>query len=346
MTLRLTYGPWGETLAELCQAARDAEAAGAEVVWFPEMHRSATVAAAAAAQATSTAGIGTAVALAFVRSPMITALEALDIDELAGGRLRLGLGSGVQRLNEDWHNATWGKPVAHLRETVAIVRRFIATAGCGEPLTIEGDWEHIRVRGYRRPVYQLRDAIPVYLAGMGPAMTRLAGEVGDGFISHELCSPPFLEQRILPQLADGLRAAGRSRDALDVVVSACCAIDDDTAQARRWAAGTVAFYASVRTYAGFFGFHGFAAEQQRVIERFHTVASTDEIRAAVPESMVDALTLAGPPGEVAGRLAAYDGLATAIKLTPPTHGLAPEETRRAQARIIEMISGLSGAVAA
>lgn len=343
--MRLTYGPWGETLAEMCQAARDAEAAGAEVVWFPEMHRSATVAAAAAAQATSTAGIGTAVALAFVRSPMITALEALDIDELAGGRLRLGLGSGVQRLNEDWHNATWGKPVGHLRETVTIVREFIATAGCGEPLTIEGEWERVDIRGYQRPFHQLRDAIPVYLAGMGPAMTRLAGEIGDGFISHELCSPRFLEQRILPNLADGLRTAGRSRDALDVVVSACCAIDDDPGQARRWAAGTVAFYASVRTYASFFGFHGFAAEQQQVIERFRGAASAAEIRAAVSESMVDMLTLAGPPDEVARRLAAYDGLATAIKLTPPTHGLPPEETRQAQARIIEMISGLSGVAA-
>ena len=63
------------------------------------------------------------------------------------------------------------------------------------------------------------------------------------------------------------------------------------------------------------------------------------------ESMVDTLTLAGPPDEVARRLAAYDGLATAIKLTPPTHGLSPEETRQAQARIIEMISGLSGVAA-
>ena len=62
--------------------------------------------------------------------------------------------------------------------------------------------------------------------------------------------------------------------------------------------------------------------------------------------MVDALTIAGTPGQVKDRLAAYEGLATAVKLTPPTHGLAPEETRQAQARIIEMISDLAGTAAA
>ena len=279
--MRLTYGPWGETLAEMCQAARDAEAAGAEVVWFPEMHRSATVAAAAAAQATSTAGIGTAVALAFVRSPMITALEALDIDELAGGRLRPGTRLGRPTAERGLAQRNLGQAGrSSPRDGDHRPRSSSPPPGCGEPLTIEGEWERVDIRGYQRPFHQLRDAIPVYLAGMGPAMTRLAGEIGDGFISHELCSPRFLEQRILPNLADGLRTAGRSRDALDVVVSACCAIDDDPGQARRWAAGTVAFYASVRTYASFFGFHGFAAEQQQVIERFRGAASAAEIRAA------------------------------------------------------------------
>lgn len=346
MTLRVTYGPWGETLEEMRQASRAAEAAGAEVVWFPEMHRSATVTAATVAQATTTVGIGTSIALAFVRSPMITALEALDIDEIAGGRLLLGLGSGVQRLNEDWHNARWGKPVAHLRETVRIIRHVITNAGQGEPMIIDGDWEHLCVRGYRRPFPQARSEIPVYLAGMGPAMTRLAAEIGDGYITHELCSPRYLSERLLPRVAEGLAAGGRQRASLDVVVSACCAIDDDPARARRWAAGLVGFYASVRTYADFFGFHGFAAQQQAVIDRFRGGARADEVGDAVPDEMVDALTLAGTPGDVRRRLAAYDGLATTVKLTPPTHGLEPAETRQAQARIIEMIPELAGAAAA
>lgn len=345
MTLRVSYGPWGETLDEVREAARAAEAAGAEVVWFPEMHRSATVTAATVAQATSSVGIGTAIALAFTRSPMITALEALDIDEIAGGRLRLGLGSGVRRLNEDWHNARWGRPVAHLRETVRIIRHVVANAGTGEPMVIDGEYEHLRVRGYRRPFRQARQQIPVYLAGMGPAMTRLAGEAGDGFITHELCSPEFLAQMLAPRLAEGLAAAGRQRADLDVVVSACCAIDEDAAQARRWAAGLVGFYASVRSYADFFGFHGFAAQQRAAVGLLRDGASSDEIGETVTDDMVDALTITGTPARVRARLAAYDGLATSVKLTPPAHGLAPEETRQAQARILEMLPELCGAVA-
>lgn len=101
MGLKITYAPWGESLAELVDAAQRAEKAGAEVVWVPELHRSATVSAAAMAAGTSTIGIGTAIALAFTRSPLITALEALDIDEMSNGRFILGLGSGVERLNQD-----------------------------------------------------------------------------------------------------------------------------------------------------------------------------------------------------------------------------------------------------
>src|SRR5690606_42141887 len=78
--MRITFAPWGETLAELADAARRAEAAGAEVIWLQELHRSASISAAALIQATSTAQVGTAIQLAFTRSPMVTALEAMDLD--------------------------------------------------------------------------------------------------------------------------------------------------------------------------------------------------------------------------------------------------------------------------
>jgi probable F420-dependent oxidoreductase len=343
MTLRITYGPWGETMAELVAAGRDAEAAGAQVLWLPELHRSATVSAAALAAGTSTASIGTAIALAFTRSPMVTALEALDIDELADGRFILGLGTGVQRLNEDWHNARFGKPAPHLRETVRNLRAFWELAGTGSTIDLDGDHEPMRIRGYQRPFPQRRPTIPIYLAAMGPIMTRLAGEIGDGWISHELISPAYLEQRILPDLITGIERGGRERGDLDVVVSALCAIDSDGARARRWAAGTVGFYASVRTYADFFDFHGVAAEQQAVIEAFRAGTGADFLGDVVPDHMVDAVTLAGTAAEVRDRLVAYEGLADTVKLTPPTHGLDPADTRAAQRQIIDMIASLTGA---
>lgn len=341
MGLRITYGPWGESLAELHQAAKDAEAAGAEIVWFPEMYRSAMVTAATAAQVTHTVGIGTAIALAFTRSPMTTALEALDIDEVSGGRFHLGLGSGVQRLNEAWHNVDWARPVVQLSETVDIIRAVAAKARTGEPIQVGGEREHVDIRGYRRPFHQVRDSFPIYLAGVGPAMTRLAGRTGDGFISHELCSPDWTRERILPNLQAGLTDSGRDVQSLDIVVSACCSLSDDRAEARRWSAGLVGFYASVRTYADFFAFHGFEADQAEVRAAFTAGTSADELGGHVSDRMVDALTLSGTVDDVRSRLREYDGVVTTVKLTPPTHGLSTEESRDAQRRLIDLIASLT-----
>lgn len=340
--IELTYQPWGETLAEQDDAARRAEQAGATVLWTPEMHRSATISAASMAQATTTAGVGTAIALAFTRSPMITALEALDLDELAGGRFVLGLGSGVQRLNEQWHNAQWGKPVAHIRETVRNIRTFWETCTTGETIDLDGDYEPMHIRGYERPFPVLRTDIPIYLAAMGPVMTRTAGEIADGWISHELCSPRYLSERILPDLTAGLDSSGRSRSALKIVVSACCSIADERRTAVTRISGLVGFYASVRTYADFFAFHGLAEEQDAVVAAFRSGRGADHLGDAVSDRMVDTLTLTGTRDEVRQRLAEYDGIADAVKLSPPTHGLPADETRAAQDQIIDMIAELNG----
>lgn len=343
MTLRLTYGPWGETLAELTQAARAAEEAGAEVVWVPEMHRSATISAAALATATQRARVGTAISLAFTRSPMVTALEAMDLDEISGGRFVLGLGTGVQRLNEDWHNVRWGRPVKHLRETVECIRTFWTQCTTGEPIQVDGEFEHLKIRGYQRPFPVLRTDIPIYLGTMGPAMTRLAAEIGDGWISHELCSPAWLRERVTPELTAGLGRADRARQDLDVVVSAACSVDRDPAIARRRNAGLVGFYASVRTYADFFDFHGLADEQAAVVNSFRSGKAADNLASDVTDQAVDALTLAGDRDQVASKIAEFDGLADTVKLTPPTHGISAQETRVAQKEIIAMIAELTGA---
>ncbi|HEX9695228.1 MAG TPA: LLM class flavin-dependent oxidoreductase [Actinomycetota bacterium] len=335
--MRLSYGPWGESLGEAVAAAIAAEHAGFDRVWFAELHRSAFVSAAAAAAATSRIGVGTGIALAFVRSPMTTALEAMDVDELSGGRFALGLGSGVQRLNEDWHNARFGKAVGHTRETVAIIRRFIAESHRGELIEFEGEHERMKLRGYQRPFPPQREQIPISLAAVGDAMTRLAGEIGDGWLGHELGSPRYLASAILPNLQAGLSRAGRDRRSIDVVASACCAIDDDGPQAKRWMAGLVAFYATVRTYEAFFAFHGFAAEAAAVRERFRAGDEAGMVD-AVPDAMVDAFALAGTPDHVRAKLKEYDGVADGIKLSPPTHLVAAEVTRHCQSMILEHLS--------
>lgn len=355
--MRITFAPWGETLAELADAAKRAEQAGAEVVWVPELHRSAAVSAAAIAQATTTAQVGTAIQLAFTRSPMITALEALDLDELAEGRFILGLGTGVQRLNEDWHNARWGKPVPHMREVVRNVRHFIANATAGEEMALEGEYEPMRIRGYERPYPVRRSEIPIYMAAMGPAMTRLAARIADGWISHELCSPSYLAERILPEIDAGIAqvneklAAGdgsapqRQRSDVELIVSACCSVDNDPQAAVDRVRGHVGFYASVRTYADFFSFHGLGEAQQRVIDAFRAGTGAEQLAEVVTPDMVDAVTLNGDRDRVIEQIGAYEGLADGVKLSAPTHGLTPAQIRIAQDEVIGLIATIKGGTA-
>lgn len=335
--MRVGYAPWGETITELGDAAAAAEQAGFAEVWVSELHRSAFVPAAAIAARTSKIKVGTAIALAFVRSPMTTALASLDLDEVSDGRFMLGLGSGVQRLNVDWHNASFGKAAPHLRESVEIIRRVMAESHLGKPINFDGQWERIALRGYERPFPPVRPTIPIYIAAVADIMTRLAGEIGDGWVGHELGSPAYLTQKLLPNLEQGVAKGGRKRSDLDVVASACCVIDDDSRQAKRWAAGLVAFYASVRTYEDFFDFHGFLDEARRIQERFRNGDEQGMVDAC-PDEMVDALTLSGTPDEVRARLAAYDGIADAMKLSPPTHFVPAEVTRQSQQRILEVLS--------
>ena len=119
----------GDSLGDLAEQARAAEAAGIDCVWAVELFRSSLTQAMWLASSTETIGVGTGIAWGFTRSPMILALSALDIDEASGGRFRLGLGAGVKRLNETWHGVEYGRPAPHLRETVEAVRLIIESAG-------------------------------------------------------------------------------------------------------------------------------------------------------------------------------------------------------------------------
>lgn len=335
--MKLGYGPWGATLDEYVAAGKAAEDAGFESLWSAELHRSAFVPTTALATATSTADIGTGIALAFVRSEFSTALTALDLDDLSDGRLRLGLGTGVKRLVEDWHGAQFGSPAAHLRETVALIRKFVAEMHLGERMTSSGEHHDIDVRGYERPFPPRRTEIPIYVAALGPVMLRTAGEIADGWLAHELGSPAYLRDVMLPKLEEGLKRAGRDRQDLVVMPSACCVPHDDAKQAKRWAAGLIAFYASVRTYTDFFAYHGFKDEATEVQQRFRAGDEQGMID-AVPDEMVDTFTLAGTPDDVRKRLADYEGLADVVKVTPPTHLVPEEATRTAQENILEMFS--------
>lgn len=328
---------WGETLAESIEVAQLADASGIDSVWTSESQRSPFVPLSGAAQVTSRVGLGVGIALAFVRSALTTTITALDLDEISNGRLTLGLGSGVSRLNEAWHGATFGKPVPHLREVVAAIRAIEQMIATGEVARLSGEYLNLDLAGYSRPYRPVRGSIPLYLAGVGQLMLRLAGEVADGWLGHELNSERYIEGPVMSGLERGLRQSGRQREAFTVAPSLVCAISDSPAEAQEMASGTVAFYASVRSFAPLFEWHGFGAEAEGIRRAFRG-GDHEGWRAQVSKSMVQTFAAAGTRSQVQERLRSYAQWADLVKVSAPPHAVTPEVTRAQMREVMAAIS--------
>src|SRR5436189_4865569 len=158
---------------DLAKAARLAEEAGFESVWATEFYdRSATVALAAMAQATNEIELGSAIAYAFGRTPVVLAAEARDLDELSGGRLTLGLGTGTRRMQQDWHGLDGEHPASRMEELVALVRALWRLDE--GPVEHEGRFYRVSVKPTAPAQPPLRRNLPIYMAGVNPRMVEAA----------------------------------------------------------------------------------------------------------------------------------------------------------------------------
>ncbi len=322
----------GDGMDEIADLAIRAEDAGFRRLWAPELYRSATIPLAAAVAATDRIEVGTGIALAFTRSPMVLALEALDLDEFSGGRFVLGLGAGVRRLNESWHAAAYRPAVARMRELVAAVRELIAALAERRDARAPGRHYDIHVRGLRRPGPPRRAAIPVWLAAVRPRMTALAGEIADGFLDHPVTSPEWMAERIRPALQEAADRAGRPRP--EFGGGAITAVsDEDPDAARRAAALSVGFYATVKSYEELFAEHGFA-DRLPPIRRAFAAEDADRLADAVGIDMTRAFAAAGSAGEVRARLERYAEVSDRLWLVPPHHMQSPPAVARWQRALL------------
>jgi probable F420-dependent oxidoreductase len=331
---RISIAAIADTADDLAAQARAAEAAGIDCVWTPELFRSSVTQATWIAAATERVGVATGIAWAFTRSPFILAVSALDIDEMSGGRFRLGLGAGVKRLNETWHGVDYGRPAPHLRETVEAVRLIMEKAPTGEPIRYEGDYHDIDIKGWIRPHPAPRETVPIYTAAVREGMARMAGDVADGLIGHPMCSLRWLDEVLVANFEQGLARSGRQRSDLDFLPTISCAINDDEETAYDAARKTICFYATVRTYMPLWEMHGFGDAAAAVGDAFRA-GDLAAMPGHVPDEMVDAFTAAGPLDKVRERVEAVAERADGLFLTPPSYFLAPDEIADYQRRIVE-----------
>ena len=205
---RISIAAIGDSPVDLAEQASSAEAAGIDCIWTPELFRSSVTQATWLAAKTEKVGIGTGIAWAFTRSAFILAVTALDIDEMSGGRFRLGLGAGVSRLNETWHSVDYGKPAPHLRETIEATRLIMEKAPTGEPIRYEGEYRTSTSRAgsghTSRSAIGYRSTPPPCSEGM----CRMAGDVADGLIGHPMCPRALGRRGDAPELRDRPAALG------------------------------------------------------------------------------------------------------------------------------------------
>ncbi len=308
----------GGPLSMIGAMAKAAEDAGFESCWVAETTHSAFVPAAAAIQATSKIKVGTAIALAFPRSPTITAMEAADLDELSGGRFICGLGSQVKGVNERRFSVKFEHPAPKLRE-YAEVLRTVWGANRGEDRVFQGRFYDVTmpVFGGKR-VPPPRD-VPVYFAAVGPLMSRICGEVADGLLGHPLASPKYLAEVVRPAVAEGAARAGRKPDECNLTASPMVSISDDVDLARREVKLQIAFYATTRTYAKILELHGRAhlvPDLRAAFDARDKQAMVD----LIDDELCDAIAVAGPAAEVRDRVAAWDGIADRLLMGGPWYG--------------------------
>ena len=253
---------------------------------------------------------------------------------MSGGRFRLGLGAGVKRLNETWHDVEYGKPAPHLRETIEATRQIMEQASSGQPIRFEGEYVDIDIKGWIRPHKAARERVPIYTAAMQEGMCRMAGDVADGLIGHPMCPVKWVDEVMVPSFEKGLSRSGRQRSDLDFLPTVCCAIDDDEARAIDAARRTIAFYATVRTYKPLWEMHGFADAAEAAGDAFRKgdLAAVPE---AIPDAMVEAYTAAGPLDKVRARVEEMAERGDGLWLTPPTYFIPPEQLLDYQAKIVE-----------
>jgi probable F420-dependent oxidoreductase len=331
---RISIAAIGDSPAELADQASSAGAAGIDCVWTPELFRSSVTQATWLAAKTDKVQIGTGIAWAFTRSAFILAVSALDIDEMSGGRFRLGLGAGVKRLNETWHSVDYGKPAPHLRETIEATRLIMEKASTGEPIRYEGDYMDIDIKGWFRPHKPVRDRVPIYAAAMREGMCRMAGDTADGLIGHPMCPVRWLDEVVIPSFETGLQRSGRQRSDLDFIPTITTIIDDDEARALDAGRRTIAFYSTVRTYKPLWEMHGFADAAEAAGNAFRKgdLAAVPE---QIPDEMVETFTAAGPLDKVRARVAEVAERGDGVFLTPATYFIPPEQIGEYQQKLIE-----------
>src|SRR3954447_6309739 len=314
---------FGMPLREVGPLAIEAEALGFSGMWFTESRNNPFLACAMAAVPTRELIVGTGIAVAFPRSPMVMAQETWDLAAAAPGRFILGLGTQVKAHIERRFSMPFDRPVARLREYVLALRAIWRAFQGDVPLSFEGDFYRFTLlTDFFSPGPIADPTVPIYVAGVNQGLARMAGEVCDGFHIHPFHSRLYLEQRIIPWIAEGAAAADRQ---LSDITLACPVFmitgdSDREVEAQRQATRRqLAFYGSTKTYEPVFALHGWDDAGAR-LRRLQAQGDTSGMEAVVTDEMLNSYAVTASWDDLpSALLQRYGGLVDRIF---PYSGLA------------------------
>lgn len=304
-------------LAESAGAARDAEAAGFDGIVSVEIAHDPFLPLVLAADATERVDLLTGIAVAFARNPMNTAVIANDLNRFSGGRFILGLGSQIKPHITKRFSMPWSDPAARMREFVLAVRAIWASWDTGSPLAFRGEY-------YRHTLMTpMFDQGPssvgdprVFVAAVGPAMTRVAGEVGDGLLAHGFTTASYLRDVTLVNLQRGLEASGRDRDAVEVSIPVMTVVGRDDVEIAAKLPGLrkqLAFYGSTPAYRPVLEHHGWGGMGDE-LNRLSKQGRWDAMGDVLDDAMLHEFAVIGDATAVADEIGRrFDGLVDRVQ---------------------------------
>jgi probable F420-dependent oxidoreductase len=304
-------------LRQVQTLAREAARAGFSGLLVTEAGRTAYLTCAAAALAADLE-LSTGVAVAFPRSPMVTAQAAWELAETTNGRFRLGLGTQVRAHIERRYSADFDRPGPRLREYVLAVQAIFRAFGGAEKLAFEGDFYRFSLLpGQWAPGAIGVPAPPIDVAAVNPWMLRMAGEVADGVHVHPLNTSTYLQETVRPNVAAGAAKSGRSLEDIRLIVPVFTAVGDTEEERREWremARMQVSFYGSTPNYRFIFEQVGRPDLTDRIRER-QKAGDFAGMAAAVDDEVLNHFVVTGSWQEMPDLLVErYSGTADRIVL--------------------------------
>jgi len=306
----------GMDWAASAELARNLQQAGFSGMLFTETGQTPWMQIAAAAMAAPELELSTGIAVAFPRSPMISAQIAWELAANTQGRFRLGLGSQVKGHVVRRYSSTFDKPAPQMRDYVGAVQACLRAFRREEKLHHEGPYYNLSyLPAAWSPSRHEYEDVKIDVSAVGPHMCRMAGELCDGIHVHPMHSMPYIENRLQPAVAEGAAKAGRDVDQIDLIVPVF-AIPGDSPEAqaalKQRAKTQVAFYGSTPNYAFQFDDLGYAGTTARLGALMKS-GDMEGMADVITDEMLEHFAVCAPWDDLADNLRGrYQGVASRV----------------------------------